>query len=827
MLGPQEMHLSFQHLGTDYNIDLIKGKPSDYKVEINGVAYAVIESSELGDKEKLEMACKILSSVSLDSITNESDLQGRLSVLKDISFPKSQKTDQIGMDVLQTKVDKVGSVNKQEELLEEAYLKLSNDLKEYAKEKLKEGALLVKVVGINGSKEPLVFGKRSVNDAVPVPIDENTVGRTGSGAKLWAGLLTNILTSKYRQYIQMDDGLGKFAPQEALRKFGRIEPDGIDRADVELAKEITVEGLIGMMAGLEYEQLFSRDPPLSSLDQFLRGPEINEGSVHIIYHPRDKINFYTNNICFAAYPIEKAYKKVLVTELIKQGKLNENDKLSDLSPQLDIFRNELKEKIRKTEEDIHNIKQLGGNDDVIEPYEIRLAYMKSDLQKLAIPESAMDLKLKHLMECKSAYTPPPSSVYIYDFIDLFLMPSNNHQVDYAEIMKRVLLGPLGMDNSGFRKVPGIHLDLTFENTNSKEKEDVSQPHPENHPLKFGAGYGRTSLTDASKMAKALADPRGLVGKDETVLLTPKELDNFFEPHGHYSGWGLGGAELTCGGKVIDKGGSRDQDQYSFWVDRESGVGMIAMCNCGRRPDEILNAFKETVERIRYPNVKPATKEIEGSPLGITKDHYFAHPLILKDVHQLFEGTRGRVALLFDYATAEKGMIHWSGTPLEVEKKDGAFVVTTPGRFQGLMMQKIKGKKSGEDYLALGATSFIAIKTDHLPSQKDIEKAEKEYSQFEGGYINKEHLEWGKLEFKVLEDGKGNILLGAREDGKGDFVPQSIVQADTNSILFNGHDRQPPDKIFRFVRESEKEPWRLQVLDYISKKFIEERPKSRS
>ena len=346
-------------------------------------------------------------------------------------------------------------------------------------------------------------------------------------------------------------------------------------------------------------------------------------------------------------------------------------------------------------------------------------------------------------------------------------------------------------------------------------------------MTYGAGFGRTSLSDASKLAKGLADPRGLVGKDgETVLLTREELDNFFKPHGHYEGWGLGGAELTCGGNVIDKGGSRDQDQYSFWVDRESGVGMIAMCNCGRRPDEILNAFKEKIEHINYPKAKHIAKEKEGSPLGIGIDHYFAHSLVLKDVHQLFEGTRGRIALLFDYDTAKKGVIHWSGTPLEVEKQEGgAFRVTTPGRFQNLVILKIKGKESGEDYLAVGDTSFIAIKTDNLPSQETIDKAEKEYAQFRGKYINEKHLEWGVLEFEVLKDGEGNILLGARDGSKGDFVPQSIVQANTNSILFNGHDRQPPDKIFKFIRESENDPWRLQVLDYISKKFIEERPKS--
>lgn len=46
MSGPQEMHIRFQHLGTDYNIDLVKGEKSDHSVKINGISYAV-----LGDKK--------------------------------------------------------------------------------------------------------------------------------------------------------------------------------------------------------------------------------------------------------------------------------------------------------------------------------------------------------------------------------------------------------------------------------------------------------------------------------------------------------------------------------------------------------------------------------------------------------------------------------------------------------------------------------------------------------------------------------------------------------------------------------------------------------
>ena len=98
MSSPQELHVSFRHSGIDYNINLIKGEKSDHSVKINGGTYAV-----LGDKKKLDTACKILESVSLESISNSEDLQGRLSLVEDISFLPTQKTDDIGIKTLGAK----------------------------------------------------------------------------------------------------------------------------------------------------------------------------------------------------------------------------------------------------------------------------------------------------------------------------------------------------------------------------------------------------------------------------------------------------------------------------------------------------------------------------------------------------------------------------------------------------------------------------------------------------------------------------------------------------------------------------------------------------
>jgi hypothetical protein len=96
MSGPEQIHISFRHLGADYDIKLVKDAKSDHSVQINSSNYAV-----LGEKEKLDTACEILNTISLDSITNVEELKGRLSVLKDISFP-TQKTDDIGIITLKT-----------------------------------------------------------------------------------------------------------------------------------------------------------------------------------------------------------------------------------------------------------------------------------------------------------------------------------------------------------------------------------------------------------------------------------------------------------------------------------------------------------------------------------------------------------------------------------------------------------------------------------------------------------------------------------------------------------------------------------------------------
>ena len=707
---------------------------------------------------------------------------------------------------------------------------------------------------MKGAEKPQTYGQLSVNNGTPV--DGSTIGRTGSGAKLWAGLLSTIITKKYPQHITMQDTLGKFAPTEALRKFGTLSSDGHETVAPELAQEMSLEAIVGMTAGLEYEDRSPKESGSATLDEIMRGPgAIKDGSIHLVYDPRDKVSVYSNNISLTAYPIEKAYKKVIADELIATGELDENQTLKELSQKVEPLRTKLNEQIEKAEKHLERLKyqrdhtrsgssgraKKSSLNTQIEAHEKRLEGLKSNLKKLPppIPESVLDFTLKDLLDSDSAYIGPHSGVYVYDLIDQFLMKfdpktlttTNHHLVSYDEIMKRELLSPMGMNHSGFHGTKGTEMDVTFVNPKSKRQQSKAPPH-ENVML-HAAGGGRTTLADASKLAQGLADERGLVDKDEEILLSQEDLQYLFSPHGHYKGWGLGGSELSCNGEFVEKGGSFDQDTYTFWVDRSSGVGLIAMCNCGKRPVHILETFKEQVKNISHPGVQDITREKEETPILITIDDYNDHPL--ENPIEYYEGTRGKIALLFDPDKDDEGIMHWSGTPLQLVKQedDGSgerrFRITTPGRFENVEVWKVKGAYNSEqDYLAVGDTSFIKTTTDNIPSEESVAYAKKEFQKFAGDYINSKRPDWGIFRFDVKGEGENIYLCACDVEDKSQVkasTPLGIIKVEPNAISFNGHDRQPPDKIFRFVRSSETAPWRLQVTDVASPEIvIEERTK---
>ena len=107
MFIPHELHINFQLQGNDYDISLVKGDKGKHTVEINGATFTV-----LGNEDRLHSACDILKSVSLESISNSEDLKKKLSILEGITFPQTQKTDNLGTQILKTTIDSPAVTNK-------------------------------------------------------------------------------------------------------------------------------------------------------------------------------------------------------------------------------------------------------------------------------------------------------------------------------------------------------------------------------------------------------------------------------------------------------------------------------------------------------------------------------------------------------------------------------------------------------------------------------------------------------------------------------------------------------------------------------------------
>jgi len=242
MSGPQEMHISFQHHGTDYNIDLVKGKPPDHSVQINGVAYAV-----LGDQEKLETACKILSSVSSDSITIEKDLQGRLFFLEDISLPQAKKTDRVGIDVLGTSIEERIDVQS----AKKAYLS--------ATENPHDSHVTVGILRSDGSISELNLGKNEAYGA----------HRIGSVTKTFTTFLALKLMND--GMINLETSLGDLIDKKLIDE--RIL-QGVF-ADPEKARQMTLEQLLSHTSGLQLEDK-PRIGPDGTEDPNMRLSTLNE-----------------------------------------------------------------------------------------------------------------------------------------------------------------------------------------------------------------------------------------------------------------------------------------------------------------------------------------------------------------------------------------------------------------------------------------------------------------------------------------------------------------------------------------------------------------------
>ena len=315
MSGPEEMHIRFQHLGTDYNIDLVKGKKADHSVEINGIAYAV-----LGDQEKLETACKILASVSLDAVTSEKDLLGRLSLREDISFPQAQKTDTIGTAILKKPIEGLDLASDLAETVQEHMLKPTTleqatfEAQDRLQETCPKGAgAIVMVSNLEEGAKIISGGSRTVEGGA---IDGQTAAIIGSGTKMFTSLCSmalisqGVINKKTNKPLTLDTKVSDVFSKRQMAIF----------EDQEKASELTLGMLLSHTSGLVYFADDNRDDRSGQgLGEILikKAP----GSVKFFGYPGDQIYSYSNHIGLAAAMIEIACEKPY-SEVLKETVLD-------------------------------------------------------------------------------------------------------------------------------------------------------------------------------------------------------------------------------------------------------------------------------------------------------------------------------------------------------------------------------------------------------------------------------------------------------------------------------------------------------------------------
>ncbi|MBA2369787.1 MAG: serine hydrolase [Candidatus Protochlamydia sp.] len=651
MSGPNEFYTNFCYKDVTYNLHLVKGEKFDHSVQINGNMFAV-----LGSKEKLETACKILNSVLLDAITSSQDLEGRLSFLNGISFPSSAKIEIVCKKTLV--ISNIGDIPSMINILAE----------ELAPFVPKEGGAIVAISKEGKEPEFINLGSTTVDGGLPP--DKDTAALIGSGAKMFTALLSKILEEKGAIVLEEGKGL----TQSKLSDFMKVEHFQIFE-NPEAAKNITLESLLSHTSGLQYsadDRNNSRSG--QSLDEILDGivkhVKIDSSkAIKFANNPADKIYSYSNQIGLVAVCLEKAYKKVLVKELIATSQLKENQTLRKLS--LNV--------------------------------------------KLSIPESAQEFTLKDLLNSSSPYMVNSllEEFYVYDLLDQVLkqfepeksISSKYNEITYADILKRELLEPLGMDKTGFqRPIDSNILEacvIKDGSTPKTVKEDIRDP------MMRGAGGLWSTPNDIMKLARSFSADGSFLDKNKKKLISKQGVTELAKVRGINGKTGLALDE----GPIVGKGGSISTYDFKFKLDTSTGNAMVSMCNFTGAEKEFNAFISKAIQSLEDLNPKLKANDHLKDTFKIDALHLetqLAHA-DSNECDEFFTGKQGYVAVKHtDFGI----IVNWNGIKLPARGSDKSFVVFGGGSHDGkeiLFKEGIGSKKTPYLFIEKGINSVGFMK----------------------------------------------------------------------------------------------------------------------
>src|SRR5262245_46710603 len=93
-----DLHISLSYRGQTCNFDLISGKQSEHNVIINGTNYDIVS-----DQKQISLDKEILNTLPLNSIQSESELEGRIKNLQNVTkVSVTPSVHNIGTNILGT-----------------------------------------------------------------------------------------------------------------------------------------------------------------------------------------------------------------------------------------------------------------------------------------------------------------------------------------------------------------------------------------------------------------------------------------------------------------------------------------------------------------------------------------------------------------------------------------------------------------------------------------------------------------------------------------------------------------------------------------------------
>lgn len=228
---------------------------------------------------------------------------------------------------------------------------------------------------------------------------------------------------------------------------------------------------------------------------------------------------------FRLASVTKQFTAALILQLVEQGKIKLDGKLSDYLP---YYRKDVGEKV--------TIHQILSHTAGISNYTDKPGFLSGDAERKVEPKDFI------LEQCSDDLVFEPGTSWAYSNSGYFILGAVIEEVTgkkYGDVLQENILVPLGMTNSGLES-----SEMTYENKAKGYENSFTGQAPArriNMTIPFSAGSMYSTVEDMFKWDQALYTDKILSDASREKMFTPV-LNNY--------GYGFGIVEPELGGKKI-------------------------------------------------------------------------------------------------------------------------------------------------------------------------------------------------------------------------------------------------------------------------------------